>query len=302
MLLSSNIPISFFLKKVKYELPIVSVYAFGIAFLDEFVHLQNISIPITLPALLGTSISLILAFRINQSYDRWWEARKIWGAIVNDSRSLVRQLLFLPSTNETNQLQEFQHKMANRQIAWCFALGESLRGFDPHKDQSNYLSQEDIAFLKKHQNVPNGLLVLLGKGIREAKQKGWIDSYQEVQLDRTLVNLTDHMGKCERIKNTVFPVTYSLFVEFFLAVFVMLLPFGIIDYFGFMVAPVIVAISIPFFLLEKAAIYLQDPFQNQPTDTPVTTIARTIAANINEMLDEHHEGTVEKLQGKYYIM
>ena len=93
MLLRNNIPLSYIFGKIKNEIFFVTAYSLGIVILYQNFHVTRISIPLAVPALLGTVISLLLAFRSNQAYDRWWEARKIWGAIVNDSRSLARNLI-----------------------------------------------------------------------------------------------------------------------------------------------------------------------------------------------------------------
>ena len=93
-------------------------------------------LPISIPAFLGTAISVILSFKLNQSYDRWWEARKIWGGIVNDSRTFVIQLqMFLSKGNESSI-----KKIAYRQVAWCYCLGQSLRGLDPLGNLEKFLS------------------------------------------------------------------------------------------------------------------------------------------------------------------
>ncbi|HEY3404102.1 MAG TPA: bestrophin family ion channel [Ohtaekwangia sp.] len=127
MLLNKRIPFSYILRKVKAELIFVTfiglVVHYGTSQFKSYIP----PMPIAIPAFLGTAISVILSFKLNQSYDRWWEARKIWGSIVNDSRNLVLQLQgFLKPGNE-----KAIRTIAFRQIAWCFALGRSLRELEP---------------------------------------------------------------------------------------------------------------------------------------------------------------------------
>ena len=299
MLLETRIPFGYLFGKIKVEFVIICVYAFGVQFFEEKFDLIDFSVPISLPALLGTAISLVLAFRIGQSYDRWWEARKIWGAIVNDSRSLTRQLLtFLDSGDP--ELAQLQKKMTYRQIAWCYALGESLRGFDPHDGKEEYLQEEDIAFLKSQNNVPNGILLLHSRDIEKLHKQGQLNDYQQVQLDSTVARLCDWMGMAERIRGTVFPKQYSLLVEFLLYLFVALLPFGIVEYFHALEGAITVIISVPFFMLEKTALHLQDPFHNKPTDIAVTDIAQTIEMNLRQMLDESF--SKQGQDTTYYLM
>lgn len=290
MILNKRIPIRYLLGKIKLEILLVTLYAITIQVLDEQLRVADLAIPISLPALLGTAISLILAFRIGQSYDRWWEARKIWGAIVNDSRTLVRQTLTFPEQNGAH-VETVQKGIAHRQIAWCHALGQSLRGFDPHDTIGEYLSDDDIEFLNSHDNVPNALLLLHSKDLKQMHREGTINDFQHVQMDETITRLCDWMGMSERIKNTVFPKQYSLLVEFLLYLFVVMLPFGLVEYLAELEAAVTIIITLPFFMLEKTALHLQDPFENKPTDISVTAIAQTIEKNISQMLGEHFNST-----------
>ncbi len=299
MILNKRIPIRYLLGKIKIEILLVTIYAVTIQILDEQLRVADLAIPISLPALLGTAISLILAFRIGQSYDRWWEARKVWGAIVNDSRSLVRQVLTFPDS-EDSEVAMIQKGIAHRQIAWCHALGQSLRGFDPHDTIRQYLSDRDIEFLKSHDNVPNGLLLLHSMDLEQLHKMKAINDFQEVRMDQTMSQLCDWMGMSERIKNTIFPKQYSLLVEFLLYLFVVMLPFGLVEYLGDLEAAVTIIITLPFFMLEKTALHLQDPFENKPTDVSVTAIADTIEKNIKQMLDEHFES--EPQPDTFYVL
>jgi putative membrane protein len=110
------------------------------------------------------------------------------------------------------------------------------------------------------------------------------------------------MGKCERIKNTVFPSTYSLYIHFSLLLFISLLPFGVIEYFGFLEIPLVMAVSASFLLIEKMAIHLQDPFENKPTDTPMTTIARGIEKDLRQMLRDQELPEYEKPARAFYVL
>jgi putative membrane protein len=280
------------------------VYAATIAIEDKFFHLINVSIPLSVPMVLGTILSLLLAFKSNQAYDRWWEARIIWGAIVNDSRSLVRQVLcFMESPYTGVEVKAMVERITNRQIAWCYCLGMALRGRMDTTKISKYLSPEELAYISKQDNLPNALLELHARDLRYALNEGWINSYQQVELDATLTRLTDSMGKCERIKNTVFPVTYTLYTHFSLFFFVLLLPIALLSIFGLLEVLMVIAISSAFFLIEKMAIHLQDPFENKPTDTPMTAIARTIEINLYQMIEaEQIPEKTTPLANSYYLM
>ena len=302
MLLKKNIPIGYVFGKVKVELVIVLVYSLAIAVIHEWFLEMPISIPLAVPAVLGTVISLLLGFRSNQAYDRWWEARQVWGAIVNDSRTLARQVLnFTESQYEEDMVHQWRQRMVRRQIAWCYSLGQSLRGTNAITGLDKYLSRREIEVLTRFSNVPMALLDQHGKDLRRALEEGYINRYQQMEIDKTLTRLCDAMGKCERIKNTVFPSTYSLYIHFALLLFIAMLPFGVIDYFGFLEVPLVVAISVSFLLIEKMAIHLQDPFENKPTDTPMTAIAGTIERDLKQLMHDQ-DLPEEKRQEKYYYI
>ncbi|RFZ90387.1 hypothetical protein D0C36_21585 [Mucilaginibacter conchicola] len=287
MLLKENIPVLYILGKIKKELILVTVYSVLIAIMYNTFHVTRISIPIAVPTILGTVISLLLAFKSNQAYDRWWEARTLWGAIVNDVRSFTRQLLtFVDAPYHEGERKAFVDRVAKRQIAWCFALSRNLRKQDPLHGLEKYLSKEDIDYISKYDNVPVAILELQGADIRSAYKLGWINEFQQVALDETLTRFSNEMGGCERIKNTVFPVTYAAYIHFSILLFVLMLPFGLIEYFGIVEVPVVIAIATSFFLIESMAIHLQDPFENKPTDTPTITISRTIERDVVQMLKE----------------
>lgn len=309
MLLKKNVPLSYIFGKITTELILVTLYAIGIVVLYENFHFTRISIPIAVPALLGSVISLLLAFRSNQAYDRWWEARILWGKIVNDSRSLSRQILyFIDDPYYSAEIQLFKERFVRRQMAWNYALSQSLRNTSPLLGLDRLMKEEEVEFVGRYKNVPMAILELHAKDMRKALKEGWINQYQQVQVDSMLTNLCDSMGGSERIKNTVFPVTYSKYINMTINLFIMMLPFGLIEFFGYAMVPAVIAISAAFLLIEKMAIHLQDPFENKPTDTPTTTISRNIERDLSQMLNdalfnEEHTAAEPAYNSKtYYIL
>lgn len=282
MLLNKRIPVSYILNKVKYDLIYVLIVSLTVLFITKRYEKALPDIPLTIPAFIGTSISILLSFKLSQSYDRWWEARKVWGSIVNDSRSFVIQLNTLVGKGNEVVIR----KIAFRQIAWCYSLGQSLRGLSPTENIEGFISSEEFEEIKKHDNKPLALLHLHGSDIKELKQSNQLDIFSQIQLDNTLVRLCDAQGKSERIKTTVFPVTYRLFLHGIIYLFVITLSVSLVDIEGYFEIPLLLLISTAFFLLEKSATHMQDPFENRPTDTAVTAIARTIEINIKQLLKE----------------
>jgi putative membrane protein len=288
MLLKKRIPMRYVLGKIKVELALVITYTILFEIFHHYFINVNVEIPIAVPAIIGTIISLLLAFKSNQAYDRWWEARIVWGAIVNESRTLVRQMItFYKDPDFSVEAINFKEKFAKRQIAWCYSLGQSLRNDDAIKPIEKLLTENELHFVKNHKHIPNALLVLHAKDLYKALKDKKITTYQQVEIDNTLTRLCDAMGKCERIKNTVFPTTYSIYIRFTLCLFIILLPFGLISLLSWFAVPLITTIASAFFLIEKMAIHLQDPFENKPTDTPVTAIANTIEQNLIQMVNEY---------------
>ena len=279
MLLNKKIPAGYIFRKIKHEILYVLIIGLLVYLLTkEFNHLLPV-MPITIPTFIGTAISVILSFKLSQSYERWWEARKIWGSIVNDSRNLIIQLQsFVQNDDETVR------RIALRQICWSYTLGDTLRGLDPNERFKNYLSPADVEFVHQHTNKALAILQLNAQDIAALKQREQIDVFSHVQINNTIMSLTNSMGMVERIKNTVFPVTYKYFLHMIIYLFVITLSVALRDIASYFEIPLLLVISCAFFLLEKTATHLQDPFSNRPTDTAMTTIANTIETNICELV------------------
>lgn len=294
MLLDKRPPFRYIFNKVKQELIYVSVMTLLLyVFTSKFEHVIP-EIPLTIPAFLGTAISVILSFKLSQSYDRWWEARKIWGSIVNDSRNLLLQLqAFVKGDNDAIS------RIALRQIAWCYALGRSLRGLDPMKDLDKYFVPADREILDRHSNKALAIQQLNNQDIAGLRNEGRIDSYNHVQLNNTIVNFVNEMGMAERIKSTIFPVTYRLFLHMVIYVFIITLSIALRNTAGYLEIPILLLTASFFFLLERTATHLQDPFSNKPTDTAMTAIATNIEINIRQMLGDKNVPQPHQPDGFY---
>ena len=140
MLIEKRIPLRYLSWKVRVDVPVVLAASVVIAYLSAVYNLHLPEVPLAIPAFMGTAISLLLSFKLSQSYDRWWEARKVWGAIVNDSRSLARQVLTFPARTGTAA-----RSVVLRQIAWCYCLGETLRGRRWSQGPTDTMSAADRA-------------------------------------------------------------------------------------------------------------------------------------------------------------
>lgn len=296
MILDRTIPLRYILGKVWKDLLVVMFLGLTVHFGTQ--HFRNYfpEMPLSIPAFLGTAISVLLSFKMNQSYDRWWEARKVWGSIVNDSRTLLLQCLgYVPG------VPGLARKMAYRQIAWCYALGRSLRGQAPLEKLEALLPEEELLRAARQANKPLAILQGHVDDLAQLRASGGIDSITHTALDNTLLRLTDAMGKAERINGTVFPATYRLFLHFVIYIFVVTLSISLKDVAVIYELPLLMVISAGFLLIEKSAYHLQDPFRNRPSDTPVTAIARTIEINLRQLLGEEEVPKPEAPQS-FYLM
>jgi putative membrane protein len=280
MLLDKKIPVKYIISKIKVEIIYILLIALAVNYITR-VYINLIpAIPFVIPTFLGTAMSVILSFKLGQSYDRWWEARKIWGGIVNDSRNLILQLQAFVADGNQHELE----KIALRHIAWCYGLGRSLRGLDVTAAFDGYLEKEEQVLLQKQSNKPLGILQLNTKALRDLREKKQLEEYSYVQLTQTIAALTNYMGMAERIKSTVFPVTYRLFLHMIIYVFIVTLSISLRDLENYIEIPLLLVIAAFFFLIERTATHLQDPFSNKPTDTAMTAIATNIEINIKQLL------------------
>ena len=301
MLLNTRLPAAYIFKGIRPDLVRVLL-------ISSFFHLLKLSIgtflppvPLQLPTILGSLISLLLAFKTNQSYERWWEARKVWGAIVNDSRTLVLQAGGFVAEAVLAAAPWPLRALAHRQIAWCYCLGETLRGLDSTATLTHFLPAAELAYTRAQANKPLALLALHTAQLKQLYELGALNSFQQVQLDATLVRLCDALGQAERLKSTVFPASYRRLVHFFIYLFLLTLSLGLVQAIGLWEIPVLLTTASTFFLLERTARYLQDPFSNQPTDTPVTALARTVEINLRQLLGESAVPAPLAPQGFYLL-
>lgn len=163
MLLNRRIPPSYILNKIRYPLVSVVLISLTVFYLTSIFQKSLPEMPLSIPAFIGTAISVLLSFKLSQSYDRWWEARKIWGCIVNDSRSLVIQLLTLVKDEDHPLIR----KITLRQMGWTYALSRSLRGQHPMTGMEAYLEPGEIKELEQQQNKALAMLYLHGADIKK---------------------------------------------------------------------------------------------------------------------------------------
>jgi ion channel-forming bestrophin family protein len=259
-------------------------------------HLPHIEVPISVVAILGTALAIILGFRNASAYDRWWEARKIWGGIVNESRTFTRQALTLADPRDIPEYREHQlQALVRNQLAWINALRMQLRGInDPEawkRDVAPHMQPELYAMIMNKTNKATHIAIHQGRLVKILNTEGVMDDYSYVQIDDTLTRLTDLQGMSERIKATPLPRPYDYYTLAFLNLFILFFPFGVMNGFielgmAWMIFPVTIVVGWIFFQIYIFGKVMSNPFENWKTDVPLDAICTTIAIDLKEILGD----------------
>ncbi|GJM29897.1 MAG: membrane protein [Cyclobacteriaceae bacterium] len=239
----------------------------------------------------GTIISLFLAFKTNESYNRWWEARILWGSMVNYSRSFSRQILNLVTpeigtTAQTNEeLTAIQKELIYRHLGYINALRIALRNQNSWEELDRFLGSDERKQITRYANIPTQLVNLQANRLKSLFNNTKND-FRYMQIDGTLNEFYNIQGGCERIKNTVFPRAYSYLTTVFTWLFAFSLIFSLYDELNWEILIMRVLVAYVFLTLEKISRGLKDPFENKVSDIPMTAICRTIEIDLREMLGE----------------
>ncbi|GAA4400084.1 bestrophin family protein [Nibrella viscosa] len=242
-------------------------------------------------SILGTTLAFFIGFRNNNAYGRWWEARMIWGELVNNSRSYAAEVLNLLSTNDSSFKDEDELKLIQRdliynEIGFVYALKTHLRKQPIEKEAKRFFSEKDWEEIAWQQNIPNAILLQISRKLRHCFDMGYTDVHQYIQFDRKINVFFDILGKCERIKNTIFPRQYDYFAKMTFYVFLTMLPFSLVEHTKWLTIPVTMLIGFVFAVLTTIGQRIETPFENDINDTPMSSISKTIEINLRQMLGE----------------
>lgn len=263
-----------------YDVLIVVIYKMGYL---QWAALEQIPL-----SLFGSAIGVVLAFRNSTSYARWWEARVLWGSIVNNSRSWARLVTTTMRDGKSNdaELGRMRQRLVYYQIAWVHALRQHLRKLDPVSEIAGILPAEEIEALREEKNVPVAIQQRQGILLRDVLDAGWIDMAQWHAMNQSLDDLVDAQGGAERIKNTPMPRQYDYLPQLFAQMFCFLLPLVMVSNMGWFTPLGSTLVGFIFLSLDKIGRDLEDPFDNTIHDIPLTSITRTIEINLRQMLGE----------------
>ena len=256
----------------------IGLYSAGVAYLEleywklsDGSHVKNITI---MHSMLGFVISLLLVFRTNTAYDRWWEGRKMWGSLVNNSRNFAIKLAVILREKDDK---DFFKKMIP---AYASVLNLHLK----MEDISHELFDDKVFSVDHYKHKPNQIAKTMMQKVNELYLDKKISGDQLIILNSEIQSFTDICGACERIKNTPIPYSYSAFIKKFIFTYVLSLPFGYVFQLGYYVTPVVVFIFYVLASLELIAEEIEDPFGNDPNDLPTQKISENIKKNVEELI------------------
>lgn len=265
---------------------VLLVTALSVAATWSYHRYPWLNLKITPFTLVGVPLGIFLGFRNNSSYDRFWEGRKLWGALVNTTRSFARQLTTFVEAKEGASADEIAAIEAERArlvrivIAYVHSFRHHLRDQDPRDGLDAALDTSDIARLEKHENVPIAILGLLGDKLADLRRRGHVHPFHAPVLEQSLVGLTDVQGACERIKTTPIPHSYTVLLHRIVGAYCTLLPFGLAQDLGWVSPFVVLVVSYALFGLDSIGDELEQPFGLDTNDLALGAISRTIEINL----------------------
>lgn len=309
------------------RVPIVifTAYSFLIVVLYKLFQFEWLKIPWVPLTLIGIAVAFYVGFKNNSAYDRTWEARKIWGGIVNSSRSwgsMIKGFItdeYAKASIAKPEVERLRKQMIYRQIAWLYRLKRQLRVLktwehdrtlnrnyrkyitnlfpsdNARTELSKFVSTLEVDEVLKSKNPCTKLLDKQSEELRSLKRKGLIDDFRHMELQKMLSEFYTLQGKCERIKNFPLPRHYASLSIYFIYIFIFLLPMGLLsaienaklnDNMIWSVAPFSVLISWIFWMMETAGDYAENPFEGLAFDIPMDSLTRTIEIDLLEMLGE----------------
>ncbi len=256
----------------------IGLYTYGVGYLEleywnmsERNPLSNITVMHTM---LGFVISLLLVFRTNTAYDRWWEGRKLWGALVNNSRNLAIKLSVILQD-------EHDHAYFRKSIpGYSSMLAKHLTNVETSKQ----LYEGTDLDIDHHKHRPNQVAKMIFQKVNDLYVQHKITGDQLIVLNQEIQSFTDICGACERIKNTPIPYSYSAFIKKFIFFYVMTLPFGYVFSLGYYAVPVVIFIFYVLASLELIAEEIEDPFGFDANDLPIEKISANIRRHVEEIL------------------
>ncbi len=281
------------LRKIIPQLLIITAFSVVVLYFRGNVYEYKVHLNPAIFTLLGLSLAIFMGFCNSASYERFWEGRKLWGALVIESRSLAREVLTLINDNDADakaKKQEFAKMIA----AFSWALNYQLRNKNANAVIKNLLSEKNFEQLKDKKFVPVILLKQMGAWLNERKKEGKMDSIILTAIDNQLNGMSQIIGGCERIANTPLPFAYSVLLHRTVYLYCFWLPFGLVDVVGWMMPVIVLFISYTFIALDAIIQEIQEPFGEEENDLALNGICETIQFSVFELADIPQDPLVSK--------
>lgn len=267
--------------RIVRSVALIGIYATVVCVSIEYLELvEELNLNTSIFSLLGVILSILLVFRTNSAYDRWWEARKQWGALVNNTRNLA---IYVHSMFPAED-KEVRHFMAKHISNFCIALVEHLRE-GTQLDKLVYLQAAEREVYEQKGHIPNHIALQIFQRIAEGHRRGEINEGDYINIKAQHQSLLDILGACERIKKTPIPFSYAVYLKIFITAYGLLLPFALVSTFHLTSVPLSMFIFFALLGVELLGEEIEDPFGLDCNDLPTGDIANTIKGNVFELLE-----------------
>jgi ion channel-forming bestrophin family protein len=270
------------IREITPRVALCTLFGAAVFFFDKFVltpYGADLEIPATVHTVLGAAIGLLLAFRTNSSYDRFWEGRKQWGAIVNETRNLARASSALVADPE------LVRAVGRWTVAFAWATKHQLRGARGLGQVAALLPQAEVREAIESPHPPSFVARRLSKLLAEARHRELVGDVQHMALDQNVQLLVDSMGACERIVKTPLPYAYAVHLRRAMIIFCWTLPFAIVHSFHWATIPATLLVAYTFFGIEEIGIEIENPFGHDENDLPLEAICETIERDVLALVD-----------------
>ena len=238
-------------------------------------YVRPVGIPTSVHSLVSFALSLLLVFRTNASYDRFWEGRRLWGGIINETRNLARaSRVFLKEDRV------LFGALIRWTIAFAYAAMYRLRGEASIGPMAGVLPREEVESALRSPHVPLAVAGRISEVLSDARTRGLISDYVQIMLDQNVQQLIDYLGGCERIRRTPLPFAYMVHLRRALLLYCFTLPFALVRDFGWGTVLVTFMISYIFFGIEEIGVEIEDPFGCDVNDLPLEGMCETIETNL----------------------
>lgn len=269
--------------RVLPRVAVAALYATAVYFVATFA--PEIALPITPFEYSGAVLALILVLRVNAGHDRWWEARKIWGGIVNQSRNLA-----LVVHGYTEQQDAAVARLLKWIASWPYVMRDSLRKEKTLAEVTALLGSDEVENIRRASHMPMYVGMRITAMLAELRRSG-LDAFAFQRAETERSQLIDAIGACERIRNTRMPYVLAIKTRRFILLFLLLLPMALVDRIGLLTPLVVALASYPLFSLDEIGAELQNPFSPRNlSHLPLTEICKVISGNVMGLLAHRSVG------------